>query len=100
MTKEEHTEKIMEIKKLVHDTDDGTITKVLADLCDDYGVIMSNLDEVKLSNEKLQKDNESLRDTNMRLFLRVGGDQPKETQQPAEVNQSFEELFNEKGELK
>lgn len=102
INREEHTAKIMAIKEKIHDTDDGSITQILADLSDDYGSILADIDNTNLQNEKLKKDNENLRDTNMRLFLKI--ENPNETtpEEPEEENKklSFENLFNEKGELK
>lgn len=102
MKKEEHTAKIMEIKEKTHEMDDGAISNLLADLSDDYGVLLSKIDEINLQNEKLKNDNDNLRDSNMRLFLRVG-----KTPEPEESNKceepkkrTYENLFDEKGDLK
>lgn len=104
MDKKEYSEKIMAIKKLTHETDDGKIADLLSELSDGYGELSASFDDISLKNEKLTHDNESLRDTNMRLFLRVGqsypgggNDEQLETDKP---KRSFEDLFNEKGELK
>lgn len=102
MDKQEYTSKIMEIKKLTHETDDGKIADLLSELSDGYGELAANFDDITLKNEKLSHDNESLRDTNMRLFLRVGqvnsgGDSDVEERTE---KRKFEDLFNEKGELK
>ncbi|MBQ2175006.1 MAG: hypothetical protein II453_08070 [Alphaproteobacteria bacterium] len=103
MDKQEYTSKIMEIKKLTHETDDGKIADLLSELSDGYGELSANFDDISLKNEKLSHDNESLRDTNMRLFLRVGqvnngGDNHVDEEQSPK--RKFEDLFNEKGELK
>lgn len=103
MDKQEYTNKIMEIKKLTHDTDDGKIADLLAELSDGYGELKATYDDISLKNEKLTHDNESLRDTNMRLFLRVGQSSPGGELDVSEEKTSklkFEDLFNEKGELK
>lgn len=104
MTREEHTKLIRDIQKQLGDKDDGTITTMLADLSDDYGTMLSQIDTINLENTKYKADNENLRDTNMRLFLRVGEAQKKpsdegkiEEEQPTI---KIEDLFNEKGELK
>lgn len=101
MKKDEHTAKIMEIKEKTHEMDDGAITQLLADLSDDYGALLSQMDEINLQNEKLKNDNDNLRDTNMRLFLRVGKP-PEENQTKPETPQkrTYENLFDEKGDLK
>lgn len=103
LTREEHTAKIQEIKQKINDVDDGTITNILADLSDDYLSILANIDETNLQNEKLKNDNENLRDTNMRLFLRVGAPN-SEASAEAEAQQvdklTYENLFTATGELK
>ncbi len=102
MKKEEHTAKIMEIKEKTHDMDDGAISNLLADLTEDYGVLLSRIDEMNLQNEKLKNDNNNLRDTNMRLFLRVG--KTPEPEEPAKTEEqqkrTYANLFNDKGDLK
>lgn len=102
LKKEEHTAKIMEIKEKTHDMDDGAISNLLADLSDDYGILLSKIDEINLQNEKLKNDNDNLRDSNMRLFLRVGKEpDPDETPASEEPKKrTYENLFNEKGDLK
>lgn len=104
MKREEHTEKIMQIKEKIHEMDaDGTITSLLSELSDDYVALSTMMDETKLKNEKLTHDNESLRDTNMRLFLKVEGTD-KQASEPEGENsdepKKYENLFNENGELK
>lgn len=102
MKKEEHTAKLMEIKEKTHETDDGAISNLLADLSDDYGVLLSKIDEITLQNEKLKNDNDNLRDSNMRLFLRVGKTpEPEESGKVEEPEKrTYENLFDEKGDLK
>lgn len=103
MTKEEHTKAIQDIRQLVQD-DDGKITELLTNLSDAYGEIIAENSDYQLKNEKLKNDNEKLRDTNMRLFLKVGS--PKDdtteekTDEKPEEKLTFENLFDEKGELK
>lgn len=101
MTKEEHTQAIQDIRKLVND-EDGKITELLTNLSDDYGKILAENSDYQLKNEKLKNDNEKLRDTNMRLFLKVGS--PKESEEKSEEKEeeklTFENLFDEKGDLK
>lgn len=103
MDKKEYNSKIIEIKKLTHETDDGRIADLLSELSDGYGELSASFDDITLKNEKLTHDNESLRDTNMRLFLRVGQDNAggeEDVTESGEKKLKFEDLFNEKGELK
>lgn len=81
------------------------ISELLTSLSDDYGAVIAENEKVKEQAAKLTADNQGLRDTNNRLFLRVGH-QP--AADPAAAAQSengipkikLEDLFNEKGELK
>lgn len=108
MTREEHTAKIRLIQEKIKDMDDGSITEELANLSDDYGTTLGIIDTMTLENTKLKNDNENLRDTNMRLFLKVG-DKVMNDKQPTEQGEQettseevvkIEDLFDEKGELK
>lgn len=108
MTREEHTAKIRLIQEKIKDMDDGSITEELANLSDDYGTTLGIIDTMTLENTKLKNDNENLRDTNMRLFLKVG-DKVMKDNQPTEEGEKeptsdevvkIEDLFDEKGELK
>ena len=109
MTREEHTAKIRAIQEKIKDVDDGSITEELANLSDDYGTTLGIIDTMTLENTKLKNDNENLRDTNMRLFLKVG-DKVMQDNKPTDENNTdttniedvvkIEDLFNEKGELK
>ena len=95
MTKEEHTQAIQDIRKLVND-DDGKITELLTNLSDDYGKILAENSDFQLKNEKLKNDNEKLRDTNMRLFLKVGS--PKEESEEKPLEEAKEEKKEEEEE--
>lgn len=106
MTREEHTEKIRTIQERIKDFDDGTLTEELANISVDYGETLGVIDALTQENIKLKADNENLRDTNMRLFLKVGEEvieDKKEENEDSEDNdetpEDFEELFDEKGEL-
>ena len=108
MTREEHTAKIRLIQEKIKDIDDGSITEELANLSDDYGSTLGIIDTMTLENTKLKNDNENLRDTNMRLFLKVGDKVMNDKQITEQVEQEttseevvkIEDLFDEKGELK
>lgn len=108
MTREEHTAKIREIQEKIKETDDGSITEMLADISDDYGTTLGVIDTLTLENTKLKNDNENLRDTNMRLFLKVGEeviDAKNKNSEEAGTSEEeekveIEDLFDEKGELK
>lgn len=58
-------------------------------------------DQLNTDNEKYKKDNESLRENNMKLFLHVtGGKKPEDEPGAKPEKMKYEDLFNEKGELK
>ena len=108
MTREEHTALIRKIQEKIKDIDDGSITEELAELSDDYGTTLGEIDTLNLKNTKLTNDNENLRDTNMRLFLKVGekvmNDKSDNSEQSGTSDAipmpTIESLFDEKGDLK
>ena len=60
-------------------------------------------DQLVTDNEKYKNDNESLRAANMKLFLHVGSKtEPGKDNLPGKKEEElkYEDLFNEKGELK
>lgn len=74
--------------------DQGRISDLLTQLSDDYG-------EIYTRAQSLESENTSLRDTNMRLFLKVGTPQAQpEPDEPEKPALRFEELFDENGKLK
>lgn len=70
MTRDEHTAIIREIRNNI--ADEGKVTELLTQLSDDYGATITTMENIQSDMEATQKANESLRDTNMRLFLKVG----------------------------
>jgi hypothetical protein len=78
--------------------DQGKVSELLTALSDDYGVINAEHDLAIANANKLKADNESLRDTNMRLFLKVGVPAPEEkTAEPEAPAPDFAELWKKKG---
>lgn len=61
-------------------------------------------DQLQATNETLTKDMESLRQTNMQLFLQIGQTKADDKSDKGGSNEpeklTYENLFNEKGELK
>ena len=57
---------------------------------------------LKTEKEKLDADNKRLQEYNMQLFLKVGGQtkQEPEPSEPQTEDLKYEDLFNEKGEIK
>lgn len=95
-------ELLSEITALGTITDDAERRAKLTALSDEVTSLYDAHDTLKTSNATFEADNKKLQEYNMQLFLRVGG-QKKETEPEAEKpksNLSYENLFNEKGELK
>ena len=101
MKKSDIATRIQEIGKC---TDDGErltlLTSFQTDLNADYDALETSLTEIDTLNKKVR----SLQDSNMSLFLQVSkGNEPAD--QPADNTQTvpnlnYDDLFNEKGELK
>lgn len=82
--------------------DAATLRAKLTALTDDVTALYDEHDTLKNTNGKLDADNKQLKEYNMQLFLRVGGQQPKkdpDATPPAE-ELTYDKLFDEKGELK
>lgn len=99
MTKQEYTERLQAIGT---EADETQRRALIASLIDDGGADYDSFATVTEERDRLLGDNETLREANMELFLRVGskakpdpkpGDPPKE-------KPKFEDLFNEKGGIK
>ena len=113
MTIEEHKNIITEIATNLNDQ--AKVTSLLADLSKDYSEISSKLDTANTSVVDLTKTNEELRSANMKLFTQIGSseqpsavlDEPNKDNPTSESENTndnkeltYENLFNEKGELK
>lgn len=101
MNKETFLERIKEIGTC---EDDVKRREILSDVSTEIEKIYDDYDLLKTSNDKYIKDNETLREANMKLFLKVGETKKiNETptfNEPPKDKLKFEDLFNEKGELK
>lgn len=99
MKREEHTNLIRDIRLNLND--EAKVTEMLTQLSDDYGAITADLESTKQTSQELKAQAESLRDVNMKLFLKVGNPiPPDKPSDPNEGKLKFEDLFNEKGGLK
>lgn len=104
MQKQEFLDRITEIGTCEDDVTRRELLTALSDECaNDYDTI-SSLTE---TNNNLLADNEKLRSANMQLFLRVGESKSKGEKlkdetgiDPEKEPKKFEDLFNEKGEIK
>jgi hypothetical protein len=99
MTKQEYTERLQAIGT---EADETQRRELIAQLIDDGGADYDSFESTSAERDQLRSANETLREANMQLFLRVGsksepdqkpGDPPKE-------KPKFEDLFNEKGGIK
>lgn len=105
MKKEDFDLKLQEIGQL---EDVADIRVKLAELSDNMAVEFASLNSLKETNEKLTSDNEKLRSANMELFLRVGTNKSEEEIKEETIGKEekepeprkFENLFDEKGNLK
>ena len=102
MTRAEHDEIINKIQANPSDT--AEVSLLLTELSKDYFIVSETAEKIEKANQELKLANEKLRSTNMQLFLERGNTPPPKsnTTEPtfAESEISFENLFNEKGELK
>lgn len=99
MTKQEYTERLQAIGT---EADETQRRELIAALIDEGGADYDLLATATEERDKLRSDNETLREANMQLFLRVGSKSepdPKPGTPPKE-KPKFENLFNEKGGIK
>ena len=105
MEKQDFLNRIAEIGTC---TDDVQRRELLSQLSEEATKDYDNLATLTETNKTLTSDNETLRDANMKLFLRVGADKTTDEQNKdktgvddkEKTKRSFDDLFNEKGELK
>lgn len=98
MTREELMQALTDLGTM----DDGAERRNhLTAISDEVKAIFDSNETLTASNNKLGEDNKKLQEYNMQLFLRVGGQEKKpEEQKPPEDNLKYDDLFNEKGDLK
>lgn len=86
-----------EIKEKTTD-DTGEIANLLSDLYSGFTGRLNEVNKLSEANETLKSNNETLKEQNMKLFLKVGN-QVEPVTQPQNTKLTYESLFNEKGEL-
>lgn len=101
MEKQDFLNRVTEIGKCDDDVQRRELlTQLSEEASKDYDA-MATLTE---TNKTLTNDNEALRSANMKLFLRVGetkeGNNGDSTKNNDEAPLTYDNLFNEKGELK
>lgn len=101
MTREEILNSLTEIGTC---EDDVSRRSLLTAVRDEISSVFDTNDSLTESNNKYIKDNDELRSANMQLFLRVSGGQQSTPMDnngtETKSNLKYEDLFNEKGELK
>ena len=80
------------------------ISEIILTLSEDNEQMLTDAESLTASNETLRQSNEALRNVNNKLLLKVG-EVPTNNPKPNEGNpnpnpRKFEDLFNDKGELK
>ena len=99
MTREELLNKLTELGTI----DDGAQRRqIVTELTDEVKLVYDSNETLTASNSKYEADNKKLQEYNMQLFLRVGSQQkPQPQEEPEETeNLNYEDLFDEKGDLK
>lgn len=107
MTGKEHKEITSKLLALANPENQGEVSELLTQLTNDYDETLEQLATANDSVETLTARNEKLRAVNADLFLQVGttnkpsGDEGTiKDDEGEETLLSYEDLFNEKGELK
>ena len=102
MDKAEFLNKIKEIGTC---EDEATRRTLLTEISDDVSNVYDRAEKLETENQSYIDANERLREANMKLFLQVGEDRKPteptpETEEPEAPKRKFEDLFNEKGDIK
>ncbi len=104
MDKEQLINKIKEIDSI---EDEAARREKLTELTDDVSSIYDNYSNLVEEDKKLKEDNEKLIEYNRKLFMKVGMDKDpgqveKDTtgEDPVKEPRKFEDLFDDKGNLK
>jgi glycyl-tRNA synthetase beta subunit len=99
MDRTEHKQILTDILGSLADT--GKVSALLMQLSDDYNTQLALQESTAAQNTQLIADNQSLIETNSRLFLKVG-EIPKKEEPAAEEEEgpTLESLFGPDGKLK
>ena len=97
-----------EFQKILNDIrsnldDTAKVTELLESVSLNYSEMTKENNTLTTNNEKLIKDNDNLRNVNMDLFLKVGNQRAEsqsQENQSQEDRLSFDNLFDENGNLK
>ena len=98
MVKDELLERLREIGT---SEDEAERRSILAQVIEETESLYQQNDELQSANDDLKKKNETLREANTDLFLQIGSKKkPEDTPEPEPEKRKFENLFNERGEIK
>jgi FtsZ-binding cell division protein ZapB len=81
-------------------TDQAKVSTLLTELTEHNDDAVTEVTTATQTAEKLTADNEKLRSANMNLFLKIGDQKPAEQPKPQDKTPSYEDLFDENGNLK
>lgn len=101
-----HNEITAQLLGMVTPENQATASELLTSLTEDYSEVSTNLAAQTKSIADLTANNETLRDVNAKLFLKVGSSEPPkpithpDNQEAVITPKSFDDLFTENGELK
>ena len=101
MDKQAFLDQITEIGK---QEDAAQMRTMLSALTDEVSAVFDDRDNLAEQNQSYAQDNESLRSANMKLFLQVGeqrgeGNPAPEIDPPKPQKMSFNDLFDERGNI-
>lgn len=97
MTREEMLQKLTEIGTC---EDDAQRRAMLTEVTEGVNGVFDSNDNLTKSNSDFEAKNKKLQEYNMELFLKVGGQQKKDDPKPQGEPLKYENLFNEKGDIK
>lgn len=83
--------------------DQAKVTTIMATLIEDNNKMNADTLSAMETAKKMTEDNEKLRQANMSLFLKVGEAKPEDKtppKTPEDNTPKFEDLFDDKGNLK
>lgn len=103
-----HNEITAQLLGMVTPENQAKASELLTSLTEDYSEVSTNIEAQTKSIADLKANNETLRDVNAKLFLKVGSSEPPkpspitspDNEEAVMERKSFDDLFTENGELK
>lgn len=105
MTRDEHKNIVNQLLAMATPENQATASSLLTQLTEDYEQTLTDFETATDNVTTLTANNETLRKVNADLFLKVGTavskpNNPEKVEDPEIPELSYDDLFNEKGELK